>query len=130
MRPIRPSPSNLAERTIRGLLCVIAVLLACTPVGLAQSDPLPSWTEGASKRSIMEFVRRTTQKGGPDFDPDSERIATFDNDGTLWIEQPLYVQLRFALDRTKALAPEHPEWKTTQPFKAALENDYKTLGES
>jgi len=96
----------------------------------AQSDPLPSWNDGASKRAITEFVARVTRQGGPDFVPPAERIATFDNDGTLWVEHPMYVQLAFALDRVKALAPLHPEWKETQPFKAVLEGDMKTLGES
>ena len=78
----------------------------------------------------MDFVHRVATEGSPDFVLPAERIATFDNDGTLWIEQPMYVQLRFTTDRVKALAPQHPEWKTTQPFKAALENDYATLGAS
>jgi phosphoglycolate phosphatase-like HAD superfamily hydrolase len=96
---------------------------------LAQ-DALPSWNDGASKRAIVEFVARITRQGGPDFVPPAERIATFDNDGTLWSEQPGPVQLAFALDRVKALAPQHPEWKDTQPFKAALEGDMKALAEA
>jgi phosphoglycolate phosphatase-like HAD superfamily hydrolase len=91
------------------------------------SDPLPSWNEGAAKQAIVEFVDAVTQEGGPDFVPVAERIATFDNDGTLWAEQPIYFQLAFALDRVKAMAPEHPEWKDTQPFKAVLEGDPKAL---
>ena len=71
-----------------------------------------------------------TQEGSPNFVPPAERIATFDNDGTLWVEHPMYIQLAFALDRAKALAPLHPEWKNTQPFKAALEGDMKTLAEA
>ena len=94
----------------------------------AQTDPLPSWNDGANKRAITDFVARVTQHGGPDFVPPAERIATFDNDGTLWVEHPMYAQLAFALDRVKALAPMHPEWKDTQPFKAVLEGDMKTLG--
>jgi phosphoglycolate phosphatase-like HAD superfamily hydrolase len=90
-------------------------------------DPLPSWNEGAAKQAIVEFVDAVTQEGGPDFVPVAERIATFDNDGTLWAEQPIYFQLAFALDRVKAMAPEHPEWKDTQPFKAVLEGDPKAL---
>ena len=93
-------------------------------------DPLPSWNDGATKQAIVEFVARVTRQGGPDFVPPAERIATFDNDGTLWAEHPMYVQLAFALDRVKAMAPQHPEWKDKQPFKAALEGDMKTLAES
>jgi hypothetical protein len=101
------------------------------PVPLrAQTDPLPSWNEGASKRAIVEFVARVTREGGPDVVPPAERIATFDNDGTLWCEHPMYVHLAFALDRVKAMAPLHPEWKDKQPFKAALDGDMKTLAAS
>jgi phosphoserine phosphatase len=92
--------------------------------------PLPSWNDGAAKQSILDFVRRVTTEGGPDFVPVSERIAVFDNDGTLWAEQPFYFQGLFVLDRVRALAPQHPEWKDTQPFKAALENDMKTVAAS
>ena len=84
------------------------------------ADPLPSWNDTASKRAIITFVEKVTRKGSPDFLPAAERIATFDNDGTLWAEQPFYFQLRFALDRVKALAPSHPEWKTKEPFKKLL----------
>jgi len=93
----------------------------------AQHDALPSWSEGASKQAIMDFVGRVTKEGGPDFVRPEERIAVFDNDGTLWAEQPLYFQFLFALDRVRALAPEHPEWKTTEPFKWVLDNDLKSL---
>src|SRR6478672_83244 len=96
----------------------------------AQSDPLASWHDGATKQSITDFVGRVTTQGGPDFVPADQRIATFDNDGTLWLEQPMYVQLAFALDRVKAMAPMHPEWKDKQPFKAVLEGDMKALAES
>jgi phosphoglycolate phosphatase-like HAD superfamily hydrolase len=94
---------------------------------LAQPDPLPSWNAGPVKQSITGFVERVTRQGGPDFVPPAERIATFDNDGTLWAEQPVYFQLAFAFDRIKAMAPAHPEWATTQPFKAVLENDLHAL---
>src|SRR5580693_4591948 len=107
------------------LLCAFAGRSA-----LAQSDPLPSWNEGAAKKSITDFVARATTQGGADFVPADQRIAAFDNDGTLWCEQPMYVQLAFVLDRVKAMAPLHPEWKDKQPFKAALEGDMKTLAES
>jgi phosphoserine phosphatase len=91
-----------------------------------QAKPLASWNEGAAKQSILDFVRRVTTAGSPDFVPAPERIATFDNDGTLWCEQPLPVQAYFALDRVKALAPQHPEWKTTEPFASLLRGDLKT----
>lgn len=92
-----------------------------------QAQPLPSWNESASKQAILAFVKKTTTPGSPEFIPPAERIAVFDNDGTLWSEQPNYVQLAFILDRVKALAPQHPEWKTTQPFKAVIEQDWATL---
>jgi hypothetical protein len=96
--------------------------------GLAQAnDPLSSWNEGASKKAIIQFVNKIKTNGSKDFVPVNERIAVFDNDGTLWVEHPMYVQLAFALDRVKELAPQHPEWKTKQPFKAVLEGDMKTL---
>ncbi len=91
----------------------------------AQTDPLPSWNDGANKRAITEFVARVTRQSGPDFVPPDERIATFDNDGTLWAEQPMYFQLIFALDRVKALAPQHPEWKEEEPFASLLKGDVK-----
>ena len=90
-------------------------------------DPLPSWNEGAAKDAVLDFVARVTEPGGADFVPESERIAVFDNDGTLWSEQPAYFQLLFAIDRVKAMAPEHPEWATTQPFQAVLEGDMEAL---
>ena len=92
------------------------------------TDPLPSWADGPAKSAIVQFVQSVTEKGGKDYVPSEERIATFDNDGTLWVEYPLYTQLLFAADRVKALAPKHPEWKTRQPFKALLEGDMKTVG--
>jgi hypothetical protein len=109
---------------------VLAVGLTVFAGRAVAQAPLPSWNEGASKNAIVEFVARVTRQGGPDFVPAAERIATFDNDGTLWTEQPVPVQLAFALDRVKALAPQHPEWKDKQPFKAVLEGDMKALAES
>jgi hypothetical protein len=94
------------------------------------ADPLPSWNEGAVKKSITDFVTRVTTQGGADFVPPAERIATFDNDGTLWCEQPVYFQVQFAFDRVKAMAPQHPEWKNRQPFKGLLEGDMKALATS
>jgi phosphoglycolate phosphatase-like HAD superfamily hydrolase len=93
----------------------------------ASDDPLPSWNNGPVKRAVIDFVARVTTEGGPDFVPPAERIAVFDNDGTLWAEQPIYFQLQFALDRVKALAPKHPEWKQKQPFKALLDGDKKAF---
>ena len=110
------------------LLATLPLTAACdrTPT-TADQDPLPSWNDTAAKQAIITFVQKVTTAGGADFVPPAERIATFDNDGTLWSEQPLYVQLMFAMDRVKALAPEHPEWRTTQPFEAVLANDMKAL---
>jgi phosphoserine phosphatase len=89
------------------------------------ADPLPSWRDTGTKRSIIDFVKKVTREGEPDFVPVAERIATFDNDGTLWAEQPMYFQLFFALDRIKALAPEHPEWAEQEPFASLLKGDVK-----
>jgi phosphoglycolate phosphatase-like HAD superfamily hydrolase len=89
-------------------------------------QPLSSWNEGKSKQAIVDFVTKTTTEGSLDFVPREDRIACFDNDGTLWGEQPMYFQLAFAIDQVKLLAPQHPEWKTTQPFQAILEGDMKT----
>jgi hypothetical protein len=90
------------------------------------ADPLPSWHEGSTKRAIVTFVTRVTTSGGAEFVPVPERIAVFDNDGTLWSEQPMYIQLAFTLDRVRELAPRNPDWKTKQPFKAVLAGDLKT----
>ena len=88
-------------------------------------DPLPSWNDGPAKKSIVEFVAKVTKPGSPDFVPVPERIATFDNDGTLWCEQPLPVQAFFVFDRVRELAPQHPEWKTKEPFASVLKGDHK-----
>ena len=103
-----------------------AITLSRFPA-LAQGDPLPSWNDGKAKQSILDFVAAVTREGSPDFVPAPQRVATFDNDGTLWVEQPMYTQLAFALDRVKALAPMHPEWANQQPFKAVLDGDMKAL---
>jgi phosphoglycolate phosphatase-like HAD superfamily hydrolase len=94
---------------------------------MAGSDPLPSWNEGSTKQSILDFVRGVTTAGEPHFVKAEERIAVFDNDGTLWSEQPSYFQLEFAFDRMKAMAPEHPEWKDNPLFTAVLAGDMKTV---
>jgi len=106
---------------------IIFTLFFILTLPVRAADVLPSWNQGPAKQSIIDFVNRVTQAGSKDFVAPEERIATFDNDGTLWSEQPAYFQLFFALDRVKALSPRHPEWKTTQPFKAALEGDLKTV---
>ena len=91
------------------------------------TDPLPSWNDVKSKQNIIAFVEGVTNENSLNFIPVSERIATFDNDGNLWSEQPLYFQLYFAIDRVKEMAVDHSEWKHKQPFKAVLENDMKEL---
>jgi len=117
--------------SVLGALPLFSGMLLKPPAASAQTatsgTSLPSWNEGATKQSILDFAAAVTGEGSPDFVPPAERIATFDNDGTLWVEHPMYTQLVFVLDRVKALAPQHPEWKDTQPFKAALEGDMKTL---
>jgi haloacid dehalogenase-like hydrolase len=108
-------------------LLVASLMLASIPSAAAADDPLPSWNDGPARQVIVDFVKRVTTPGSKDFVPEPERIATFDNGGTLWAEQPLYVQAAFALDRVQALAPQHPEWKEQQPFKAVLEGDLQTV---
>ncbi|MBD3676315.1 MAG: haloacid dehalogenase-like hydrolase [Planctomycetaceae bacterium] len=106
---------------------VFLILILFLPSTLQAEDPLPSWNDGPTKASIIEFVNSVTDKESEYFVPVPERIAVFDNDGTLWSEQPVYFQLLFANDRVKALAKDHPEWKTEQPFQAVLENDMNAL---
>jgi|GEM_PF-6834468 len=105
------------------LATAFACVFACSISAASVADPLPSWNQGGTKQSIIEFVTKVTKKGSPEFVPPPERIATFDNDGTLWDEQPLYFQFFFALDRIKALAPQHPEWKDREPFASLLKGD-------
>lgn len=107
-------------------LTLVLFLTACA-AGQTAPDPLPSWTDGASKQQIFDFVNSVTNSGDSDFVPPNKRIATFDNDGTLWSEKPTYFQLLFIIDRVKSMAADHPEWKTTQPFQAVLENDMAAL---
>lgn len=104
--------------------CVLYLVGTATAVS-AQAK-LPSWNDGPATRAIVDFVTRVTKRGGPDFVPVAERIAVFDNDGTLWAEQPMYFELAFALDRIKAMAPEHPEWNDKEPYKSALAGDLKS----
>ena len=105
-------------------------LILLWPLLLQAAEPLPSWQEGPSKHAIVAFVQAVTTDSSRDFVSPAERIAVFDNDGTLWSEQPLYFQMLFALEEVKRLAPQHPEWKQQQPFKAVLDNDQKTLTDS
>jgi hypothetical protein len=114
------------------IVSVFALLISCEnekkPTAIESetvtiSDPLPSWNDGKTKNDIIAFVEKVTTEGSPDFVPVPDRIATFDNDGTLWAEQPIYFQLFYALDKVKSMAEEHPEWKTTEPFKSVLAND-------
>jgi hypothetical protein len=108
------SPQRLLLTTACGLLLVATA---------RADDPLPSWNSGKTKQAIIAFVEKVTEEGSTDFVPPNERIATFDNDGTLWTEQPMYFQAIFAFDRVKALAPKHPEWKTKEPFASVLKGD-------
>ena len=106
-------------------ICMVAGVLAFAAMVAHATDRLPSWREGPAKHAIVAFVAKVTKEHSPDFVPIPERIATFDNDGTLWAEQPMYFQLLFALDRVKALAPQHPEWKDQEPFASLLNGDVK-----
>jgi phosphoglycolate phosphatase-like HAD superfamily hydrolase len=107
---------------------VLAALAFAVSRAAAQpADPLPSWNDGAAKQAIVNFVAKTATEGGPDFVPPDKRIATFDNDGTLWCEQPMYFQVIFAFDRIRATADKHPEWRDTEPFKSVLAGDMKSL---
>jgi phosphoserine phosphatase len=116
----------IAQGISRGA-CLVILALCATAWGVqAADDPLPSWNDGAAKQAIVEFVEATTTEGGADFVPPEDRIATFDQDGTLWVSHPLYAQAMFALDRV-VLAPEHPEWKTEEPFKAVLAGDREAM---
>ncbi len=105
-------------------------LFCVSTAALALADPLPSWNDTAPKKAIVEFVEKVTKEGTPDFMPPAERIAVFDNDGTLWSEQPMYFQLFYAFDRVKELAPKHPEWKTEEPFASVLKGDLKGVAAS
>jgi phosphoglycolate phosphatase-like HAD superfamily hydrolase len=98
---------------------------AADPAKAAKADPLASWNEGSAKKAVVDFVAKATKKGSPDFMPAAERIAVFDNDGTLWAEKPMPFQAFFTLDRVKALAPQHPEWQTQEPFASLLKGDMK-----
>jgi phosphoglycolate phosphatase-like HAD superfamily hydrolase len=103
----------------------LVCLFASSNAAFAQSDPLPSWNDGEHKAAIVDFVSKVTKEGGPDFVAPAERIAAFDNDGTLWAEQPIYFQLEFAFDELKRIAPQHPNWSEKEPYKSVLANDLK-----
>jgi phosphoserine phosphatase len=109
------------------VLLVLPLVLAVARIAWAQADPLPSWNDGQVKQAIVKFVQAVSERGGAQYVAPEARIATFDNDGTLWSEQPNYFQGIFAFERVKALAPKHPEWKTRQPFKGILEDDMKAV---
>jgi len=120
----------MSKKQYFGAIVTACISLAVMPVGAFAKDHLPSWNDGPAKTAILEFVATVTDKTSPDYVEPSERIATFDNDGTLWVEYPVYTQLIFAFDRVKELAPQHPEWQTTQPFKAVLEGDLEAVSAS
>src|SRR5277367_5845724 len=105
--------------TLGAALAFCAVLLGAASAR-AQRDPLPAWNEGPAKQAVLSFVKDTTEKSSSKYVEPKDRVATFDQDGTLWTEHPLYAQAMFALDRIGKLAPQHPEWKDTEPFKAVL----------
>jgi phosphoserine phosphatase len=109
---------------VAALVCVVGTLAPARP---QTPDPLPSWNDTPTRKAITDFVAKVTNPGSLDFVPVPERIAVFDNDGTLWCEQPVYTQVMFALDRVKATADRHPEWKEKQPFKAVLDGDHKAI---
>jgi phosphoglycolate phosphatase-like HAD superfamily hydrolase len=112
------------------LLRTLGIVLLASWLGMpasAQEEPLPSWNDGPAKSAIVEFVEAVTSEGGADYVAPADRIATFDNDGTLWVEHPLYTQAVFALDRLAALAPQHPEWKDQEPFKSVLAGDHEAM---
>ena len=114
------------NRLSRLAALTLCVLLLTVVGAYAQNDPLPSWNAGKAKQSIITVVEKVTKPGSPDFVPVPERIAVFDNDGTLWAEQPMYFQAFFVFDRIKTLAPQHPEWKDKEPFASVLKGDVKS----
>jgi phosphoserine phosphatase len=127
MNQVLPLRARQLRFLLSGFVATVAICI-CSVANAA--DPLPSWTDGAAKTAILEFVAAVTDEKSKDYVEPAERIAVFDHDGTLWVEYPMYTQMLFAFERVKELAPQHPEWKTTQPFKALLEGDMKTVGAS
>ena len=120
----------MLTRRAFGAALLIAGLLGLSSAAFAQSDPLPSWNDGKAKQAILDFVGKVTREGGPDFVKPEARIATFDNDGTLWAEQPVYFQLQFAFDEVQRLAAQNPGWKGKEPFRSVLAKDLKGLAAS
>ena len=118
---------SFSRRTAWCVALVMLAVAAASPPVEAQDDPLPSWADGPNKQAILEFVSEATDPGSADFVPAADRIATFDNDGTLWAEKPTYFQLYFTIDRIKSLAADNPGWATTQPFQAVLEDDRERM---
>jgi phosphoglycolate phosphatase-like HAD superfamily hydrolase len=118
---------ELNRRAFSTLVLASAASLSLGRLALAEADPLPSWNDGPAKSAIQDFVRATTDQSSQNFATPEDRIATFDQDGTLWVEHPIYTQAVFALDRVHALVPEHPEWQSQEPFKAVLSNDEAAL---
>ena len=127
MNLVLPLRTSQLRFLLSGFVATVAICI-CSVANAA--DPLSSWTGGTAKTAIQEFVAAVTNENGKDYVEPAERIAVFDHDGTLWVEYPMYTQILFAFERVKELAPQHPEWKTTQPFKALLEGDTKTVGAS
>jgi phosphoglycolate phosphatase-like HAD superfamily hydrolase len=119
-----------ARPMLLSTMLMVCLGLACIQVASAADEPLPSWQDGPARRAIMDFVKCVTTPSGTDFVPERERIATFDNDDTLWAEQPIYFQFAFVFDRIKAMGPQHPEWKTKQPYQAVLDGDMEALAAS
>ncbi len=112
---------------LRSMAALILILLG-TAHANAQRDPLPSWNDGPAKHAILKFAKDTTDRNSPSYVEQRDRIATFDQDGTLWTEHPLYAQAMFALDRVGKLAPQHPEWRQQQPFEAVLDGNRQAMG--
>lgn len=115
---------------LRAAVTALLLIWGLAIPAFAQSDPLPSWNDGRTRQAILDFVAKVTREGGPDFVKPAERIATFDNDGTLWAEQPVYFQLQFAFDEVKRLAAQNPDWKNKEPFRSVLNRDLKGLAAS
>jgi len=122
------SVTRIVSRRLALTLLTAIALAWASPQALAQAaDPLPSWNDGPTKSSIIDFVTKVTKEGGPDYVAPKDRLATFDNDGTLWVEQPIYTQFAFAIDEVKRQANKHPDWSTTDPFKSVLAGDMKAV---
>jgi phosphoglycolate phosphatase-like HAD superfamily hydrolase len=131
---VNPNPPQIGGISRRSILLAVPTLAGAATAQFSQAEaqmsdrPLPSWNEGPAKKAFLRFVRAITDPSSKNFVLPEDRIATFDQDGTLWVEHPLYTQAMFALDRMRALAPQHPEWQSREPFKAVLSNDPAALG--